>query len=395
MSDSESFVTAIVPTYNRSKLVVQALDSLLGQIRRPDRIIVVDDGSTDGTGKALRQRYGTKIEYIYQSNAGKSAALNRALNSVEKGYVWIIDDDDLVIKNALQLHLAYLRAHPYIDFTYSGCYQFTGLHSNPTSAESTIDDYPEPLGTEFFIWCLTVFPFFMQSMLVPKDCYSAVGPFDEELLAGEDYDMILRLARYFRGGKVSEPTFCLRRHNGMRGSAHIRHQENERHKVWREYDLKIFRKVYSDLSLKEYLPSDSAKTELTDIETRRALLQRACVMTRRGLLEEALADLEAATQVTLNREPYSQAERLICARLMDLKPPVVYTCPDFVRRVGKMVRRRAVALLADCVKGYTWSIRRELRKRNYRAVMFLIRNLPFLIGLRGLPQTLKAVRRKA
>ena len=73
-------VSAIIPTYNRRELVQRAIDSVLAQTRPVDEIIIVDDGSTDGTGDALKARYGDRIRYHWQPNAGVSAARNTGMS---------------------------------------------------------------------------------------------------------------------------------------------------------------------------------------------------------------------------------------------------------------------------------------------------------------------------
>jgi glycosyltransferase involved in cell wall biosynthesis len=109
-------VSAIIPTWNRRELVQRAIDSALAQTRPPEEIIVVDDGSTDGTGDALRSRYGDligeRIVYHRQDNAGVSAARNAGMRLARGRYFALLDSDDLwhPEKNARQL--AWLDAHP-------------------------------------------------------------------------------------------------------------------------------------------------------------------------------------------------------------------------------------------------------------------------------------------
>jgi len=87
-------VSVIIPTYNRRELVQRALRSVLAQTRRVDEVIVVDDGSTDGTGEALAAAFGDRIVYLRQSNAGVSAARNRGLALARGRYLALLDSDD-------------------------------------------------------------------------------------------------------------------------------------------------------------------------------------------------------------------------------------------------------------------------------------------------------------
>lgn len=96
-----SSITAIIPTYNRSKLLLECIASIREQTRPVDEIIVVDDGSTDDTGHVVRSLPGP-IRYLRQENAGKSAALNTALKEAQGEFIWICDDDDLALPEAAE-----------------------------------------------------------------------------------------------------------------------------------------------------------------------------------------------------------------------------------------------------------------------------------------------------
>jgi glycosyltransferase involved in cell wall biosynthesis len=72
-------VSVIIPTYNRKDYVREAIDSVLAQTYTDYEIIVVDDGSSDGTEAVLRERYGDRIRYLWQENQGESVARNRGI----------------------------------------------------------------------------------------------------------------------------------------------------------------------------------------------------------------------------------------------------------------------------------------------------------------------------
>ena len=86
-------IAAIIPTFNRSRLVQRAIESVLGQSVRPSQVIVVDDGSTDGTADACR-KYGGAIEYVRQANQGVSAARNHGIRLVRHPWTAFLDSDD-------------------------------------------------------------------------------------------------------------------------------------------------------------------------------------------------------------------------------------------------------------------------------------------------------------
>lgn len=87
-------VSVLIPTYNRAYILGQTLDSVLAQTYRPIEVIVVDDGSTDGT-RELVSRYGNAVRYIYQPNAGLAAARNTGLKAARGEFIALQDSDDL------------------------------------------------------------------------------------------------------------------------------------------------------------------------------------------------------------------------------------------------------------------------------------------------------------
>src|SRR5687768_15720087 len=118
IGDTRLSCTAIVPTYNRAQYIGEAIESLLAQTRRPDQIIVVDDGSTDGTLSVL-DRYAGRIEIVSKANGGKATAINMAIPRATGGCIWVFDDDDVALPDALERHLHALEQDGQAGFTYS------------------------------------------------------------------------------------------------------------------------------------------------------------------------------------------------------------------------------------------------------------------------------------
>jgi glycosyltransferase involved in cell wall biosynthesis len=102
-------ITAIVPTYNREATVGRAVDSVLAQVYPAAEVIVVDDGSQDGTRERL-QPYRERIRYIYQPNAGVSAARNRGASEARSEWIAFLDSDDCWLPGHLERMAAAIRA---------------------------------------------------------------------------------------------------------------------------------------------------------------------------------------------------------------------------------------------------------------------------------------------
>ena len=102
-------ISVIIPTWNSAATIGAALDSMLRQTPTPLEIIVVDDGSTDDTARVLAP-YRDQIKYLYQENAGPSAARNRGLAIAQGALISFIDADDLLPPDALATLRAALDA---------------------------------------------------------------------------------------------------------------------------------------------------------------------------------------------------------------------------------------------------------------------------------------------
>ena len=271
--------TVLIPTFNRASLIGQSIDSVLNQTRPPAQVIVIDDGSDDATGEVV-STYGDKVRYLRQENAGKSSALNLGLTHVETSFVWIFDDDDIAAPDALQRLLQVLEQSPDAGYSYGRCDKF---HGDWPATERTLNyafhgDSREALYVklmeDFFLW--------QGAMLVRKEVYDAVGPFDQRFSRSQDYEMALRIARRFDGVAVPFVAFHQRHHSGVRGTRAAPVQAALIEETWRRYNHLLFREIHSSHDLEEfYIPSD--EPEEGDRRVVVCLIQRASIMARKGL----------------------------------------------------------------------------------------------------------------
>jgi glycosyltransferase involved in cell wall biosynthesis len=364
-----SNVTAVVATCNRAHYLGEALDSVLGQTVPPAQVIVVNDGSTDSTEAVLR-RYSGRIVVIEQENGGKSRALNRAMPLVHGEYLWIFDDDDVALPENLERHLAVLEAHPEAGFVYSGC---SVIHSHPDGRVEPKGPLrmPEVPEDEIFLRMLEQNFMQQQAMLVRTRCYREVGPFDVGLDRGQDYEMNLRLARRFAGKRVDAPSFLFRQHDGWRGRPGAGFSAEDRSRHWAKNSRELLLRLRGELDLAAYLPRGLGAGQLDEPHRRRAFLQRACVMARLGLWEEALADLGQALVDTMQGAPLGTAERDLCRRTLgkfirfDLAIEGLVDDPALVRRFkgvledsGNVDARR---IFASELSRYAWAKVRQYK----------------------------------
>lgn len=363
-------VSVIVPTYNRADLLPEALDSLLAQTRPPEEIIVVDDCSTDATGAVL-ERYGTRIRAIRrENNAGKPAALNFAIPQAGGSHIWIFDDDDVALPEALQAHVDYLSSHPDIDFSYSDKYVYRDGGDIWNRAAWHLDRLPRFPPEAFLIRTMESMNTLMQGMLIPASCYRAVGPFDPAIQRCEDHDMLLRLGRHFRAGNLGQPTFVYRDHAGVRGSASDRHAGDERFAVLFRYRQQIFRRVRAEFPLGLYIAGYRGAGEPEGAERVRALAERACIMVRQGLVDEGAADLADAVRLLPTPPPNDESLRLLLSRMIDIDPWTFHDRWQVLRQVGKsLAARNARPLRRYVVRGLYWNLNRAIQRRHWTQAM--------------------------
>ncbi|WP_202840328.1 glycosyltransferase [Luteimonas saliphila] len=205
--------SVIIPTWNRRDLVVRAIDSVLAQTREVQEIIVVDDGSTDDTGEVLAQRYGKRITYAAQANAGVSAARNRGLAMASGRYLALLDSDDVWLPEKTARQVGFLEAHPDI-----GLVLCDVMRMAPDGSLIDVFDRRRQIPEDgpALRWVLRDPALAPLSVLMRREVYEDVGGFDESLRTAEDLDFHLRVAARWGIGVVSGPLArALRGHDGL------------------------------------------------------------------------------------------------------------------------------------------------------------------------------------
>jgi glycosyltransferase involved in cell wall biosynthesis len=111
---NEQLVSVVVPTYNRAYCLAATIDSVLAQTHEDLEILVVDDGSSDGTRELIAERYRgeTRIRYLYQPNAGVCAARNHGLGLARGQFIALLDSDDIWLPWKIEAQLRCLEAFP-------------------------------------------------------------------------------------------------------------------------------------------------------------------------------------------------------------------------------------------------------------------------------------------
>ena len=203
--------SVIIPTYNRVALLQRTLASVWAQRFTDYEVIVVDDGSTDGT-LAYLQSLGDRLRVLQQANRGPGPARNLAVKAAQGRYLAFLDSDDLWFPWSLEIYAAVIQQHGYSAFIAGKPFRFwreEQLGEVPMTAmnyECFADYYTS--GDEWRWWGVS-------SFVIRADVFRAAGGFAETNLNGEDGDLALKLGEAAGFVQVTAPfTFGYREHDG-------------------------------------------------------------------------------------------------------------------------------------------------------------------------------------
>jgi glycosyltransferase involved in cell wall biosynthesis len=165
-----SAISVVIPVYNGSKFISAALRSALNQTLRPSEIIVVDDGSTDGSAD-IAEAFGNPVRVIRRPHGGAGSALNVGIEESEGELLAFLDADDLWTPDKLALQCAVLKSAPSLDAVFGRVVQFVDLDCEVSE--------PEEIGaaSQPFVGTTKI------AMLVRRASFNRVGAFDPKRIA--------------------------------------------------------------------------------------------------------------------------------------------------------------------------------------------------------------------
>jgi len=186
ISSADPIVSIIIPVYNDEKHVADAIESALNQTMKEVEVIVVDDGSTDGTPEVLK-RYEGRITIIRQENRGVSAARNAGISASRGKYVCFLDSDDTMMPNKAEVQARALEAHSDAGLCH-GIWQKIDIRNG--AVLNTYQVWPGILDRES-----GPFPPFFQlgAAMFRREWVTNIGAFDEALCRAMDTDLHYRL----------------------------------------------------------------------------------------------------------------------------------------------------------------------------------------------------------
>ncbi len=189
-TSSNPCISVIIPTYNRCWILKEAIDSVLSQKFTDFEIIVVDDGSNDGTA-ALLSAYGDQITIIHQENRGVSAARNAGILIAKGRYIAFLDSDDMWLPEKLSCQVDFFQSHAQAVICQTDeIWIRNNVRVNPKNRHKK----PSGMIFEPSLQLCLVSP---SAVMIKKSLFDEIGLFNEAFPACEDYDLWLRIALYY------------------------------------------------------------------------------------------------------------------------------------------------------------------------------------------------------
>ncbi len=221
-------ISIIIPCYNQGKFLAEALDSVLRQTLTEWEAIIVDDGSTDNSAQ-VSQKYVSgdeRIKYVYQKNAGPSAARNKGVCLAESSLIFFLDGDDKIDEKLLEVGVGYMVTHERCKLFYTRA-EYFGAYQGAFGLNYT--SYKDLLVSNSII-C---------ACIVRRSDFERIGGFDEQLFGYEDWEFFIRLL-YHDDAIYQEPaTMFYYRVNNNPNSVNVIAKNNSSEKTMYIYQKHI------------------------------------------------------------------------------------------------------------------------------------------------------------
>ena len=203
-----NLVSVIIPAYNAEKYISATINSVLNQTYTDWELIIIDDGSTDGTANIITGfLQDPRIKYYYQKNTGVCGARNNGLKLAKGDSIALLDADDGWEPNNLEKKISILKSEPEVAWVFSDMY----------NADENLNKKDiAPIGTDkeilksLLLWEGEVVPGPCSNIVLKAECIRSGIMFDTALSLSADMDFCLQLAEKFKGKRIPEPLFSYR-----------------------------------------------------------------------------------------------------------------------------------------------------------------------------------------
>lgn len=215
-------MSVVIPTFNRARVLRDAVESVLTQTFEDFDVIVVDDASTDDTAECVLALTDSRVRYLREPrNLGPGAARNRGVALTRGPIIAFLDSDDLWRRDKLAMDVAFLDAHPEVDAVFADLEHHEGATVTPSFMRQTSAfsrRLREPIASdglvlgqrEMLLYLLEEVPVKSPAFSVRRPAFERAGGFDEGWSSSEDWEFFLRLAEISRFGYIDRPLAVIR-----------------------------------------------------------------------------------------------------------------------------------------------------------------------------------------
>lgn len=191
----QDLVSVVIPCYNKERFLSSCLESVFGQEYRPLEVIIVDDGSSDGTRQIMddfqsAEQEDLTVKCLYQSNHGAQNARNRGCQQARGEFIQFLDGDDVLCRGKLSAQVAVLKNDKAVDVVYGDGQYIVDLGGSQKNGKIISIGFSSDI-VESLLEGLWVPPF---SYLCRRSAVQRCGPWDESIQIVQDFEYFLRMA---------------------------------------------------------------------------------------------------------------------------------------------------------------------------------------------------------
>ncbi|UBF24885.1 glycosyltransferase [Kovacikia minuta CCNUW1] len=194
-----ALISVIIPAYNSMTYLPETLNSVLGQTHADFEVLIIDDGSSDHVQEWASKIADSRVKLIAQPNQGASAARNTGITHAQGKYLAFLDADDLWQPNKLEKQLQCFAENPEVGLVHTWV---TMINEKSKPTGGILTSFSEGAVWEQLLERNTIA---CCSVMVRRDCFEQAGLFDQSLRSAEDWDMWIRIARYYPFAVIRQP----------------------------------------------------------------------------------------------------------------------------------------------------------------------------------------------
>ncbi len=222
---SRPTVSVLIPSYNHARFLPAALQSVFAQTFTDYEVVVVDDGSCDGSVELLRS-YEHRIRLFTQPNRGTYPTLNRCIAESHGRYLAILNSDDLWSPTKLEKQVAVLETQPAVGLVHTDG-RFIDAEGNLLTGNPLGFEWPRTPSGNIIEALVRYNKIIASSVLVRRECFERLGGFREDLFGSGDWEMWFRIALEYDIAFIDEPLTFYRVHGANASFQHRRVYEDD------------------------------------------------------------------------------------------------------------------------------------------------------------------------